>query len=46
MCRYLLEGMLDMAVRNELPEEIGAKVEGYLRRQLKSEYLVMLKPLA
>ena len=46
MCRYLLEGMLDMAVRDALPEEIGAKVESYLRRQLESEYLVMLKPLA
>ena len=37
MCRYLLEDMLDMAVQEELREEIGFKVAAYLRRKLESE---------
>lgn len=37
MCRYMLAGVLDMAVRDELPEEIGSKVEVYLRRKLNPE---------
>jgi hypothetical protein len=36
MCRYLLEGVLDLAVQEELPEEIGVKVAAYLRRKLES----------